>query len=118
MGFFANLFGGKQDSAADQSQAIQEWLRRTLPREYVNSPLYRAEVTREGRSYTAKAVLDMQADGSTYGDFAPEDFQNLAELESSCVFDGLSGPPAPVSLVFDMVFDSAHTITVTPGRVQ
>ena len=118
MGFFANLFGGKKDNAADQSQALRDWFDRTLPREYVGSPLYAVDITREGKGDAAKIVLDMQADGSSYSDFAPEDFDNLAELESSCVFDQLTAPPAPVALTFDMVFDSAHRVTVKPGTAK
>ena len=49
VGFFANLFGGKKDNAADQSQALRDWFDRTLPREYVGSPLYAVDITREGK---------------------------------------------------------------------
>lgn len=120
MGFFSNLFGGgkKAEEAGDaNAQALKQFFQEKLPANYVNSPKYAISVTRGDKGYETRINLDMGSDGSDYAGFSQEDFENLAELESSYVFDEfVKDPPVTVTVIFDMDFGPRNKITVNRGR--
>ena len=117
--FLGKLFGGRktETGTAGQEQALREFLDQALPKSYVRSKLYAVAIVRSGGEYAARVTLDMQADGSDYGGFSEEDYENLSELESSYLMEQLEDPPVPVRVTFDMVFDGGRKITMEQGRI-
>ena len=121
MGFLSSLFGGgarKVEEVNDaNAQALKQFFKEKLPANYVNSPKYAISVTPGAPDYQARITLDMGSDGSDYTGFSQEDFANLAELESSYVFDEfIKDPPVTVTVIFDMDFGK-QKIPVNRGRV-
>ena len=120
MGFLSTLFGGgkKAEEADDKNaQALKQFFREKLPREYTNSSKYAISITRGDKGYEARITLDMTTDGSDYAGFGKDDFAGLAEMESSYVFDEfVKDPPVTVIVTFDMDFGPRNRITVNKGR--
>ncbi len=121
MGLFSNLFGGgakRAEEASDENaQALKQFFKEKLPKNYVNSSKYAVSVTHSDRGYAATVTLDMGSDGSDYNGFGQDDFARLSDMESDYVLEMLSDPPVSVLLTFLMDFGGKNQIKVDKGRV-
>ncbi len=120
MGLFSNLFGSgaKKEEADDgQAQALKQFFKEKLPKEYVSSSKYAVSITHSDRGYAASVTLDMTADGSTYEGFGKDNFAELADWESERVFDMLTDPPVSVAVTFLMDFGGKNRIPMDRGRI-
>lgn len=111
------LLGGCAEKEADRSAEVKEHIASALPESYTQSPLYKAEVTRDGDVYIADVVLDVGADGSDVSEFTDEDFPLFGELEANYLLtECLPGSPVDTTYVLHLQFgDDIEVVVEKPA---
>jgi hypothetical protein len=107
------IFSG--GTAEDRSAQLRSYIDEKLPHYYVVSPKYERTITRRGRTYSARLVLDMEANGADTG-LRARNISELSELEAYYLFSScIDAPPVPTNFTLVMDFGAQNVSTVERG---